>query len=106
MNVLKSSGEVRLLAALISFLALAACGQQDQPAAMTAADDVALPDKVPVTTSSQEARILYVEGLALADNLHFIEANEAFAKAVEIDPEDKQSARNLTTLRELRGKFF
>ena len=33
-------------------------------------------------------------------------ATEHFKKAVEIDPEDKQSARNLTTLRELRGKFF
>ena len=83
MPVLESPGDVRLLAILISCCAFAACGQQQQPAA---SGEAALPDKVPVTTDSAEARAWYDEGIALADNLHFIEANQAFAKAVEIDP--------------------
>jgi tetratricopeptide (TPR) repeat protein len=86
MPVYKSPGDVRLLAILISLLALAACGQQQQPDATTTVEEAALPDKVPVTTDSGAARTLYDEGLSLADNLHFLEANQAFARAVEVDP--------------------
>jgi len=106
MNGLGSTGDVRLLPVLIVFLALAACGQQDQTAATTVADEAALPDKVPVTTSSDEARALYAEGIALADNLHFIEANQAFAKAVEIDRDFAMGYLRLAQSSQSAAAFF
>lgn len=86
MKVLKLSGGIRLPVILVAILIIAACGQQEAPPAAADVAEPALQDKVPVTTQSDEARTLYEEGLALADNLHFLEANETFAKAVEIDP--------------------
>lgn len=90
MNALKSLLELRLVPFFLVLLALAACGQPEQPAPESAeestAEEVVLGDKVPVTTSSAEARAYYEEALVLADNLHFVEANAAFAKAVEADP--------------------
>ncbi len=86
MNVYKSTGHARVPAILTALFLLAACGQQEQSSATSETEDSALPDRVPVTTVSDEARVLYGAGLALADNLHFLEANETFAKAVEIDP--------------------
>lgn len=90
MPALKSLSDLRLVPVLFALLALAACGQSEQsapePAEESAAEEVVLGEKVPVTTSSAEARAYYEEGLALADNLHFVEANAKFAKAVEADP--------------------
>ena len=90
MSAFKSAGDVRLLPILFTLLSVAACGQQDQavtePAEESAAEEAVLTEKVPVTTSSEDARAYYEEGLALADNLHQVEANEAFAKAVAADP--------------------
>jgi tetratricopeptide (TPR) repeat protein len=90
MKTLKSLADFRLFLLCFAALLVTACGQRDQ-ATTEAADDgaaaeVSRPDKVPVTTSSDEARAYYDEGLALADNLHAVEANAAFAKAVAADP--------------------
>jgi len=41
--------------------------------------------KVPITTSSDEARALYVEGRDLSERLRAVEARERFSKAVELD---------------------
>lgn len=87
MRVFESPGDARLLAVLISSIALAACGQQETPETTPNVAETVLPDKVPVTTQSEEARALYEQGLAFADNLQLVEANERFASAVEIDPE-------------------
>jgi TolA-binding protein len=90
MNMLKSFGGLRLLLLCFAAFAVTACGQRDQAATEVAdegaAAEMTRSDKVPVTTSSDEARALYDEGLALADNLHFVEANAAFQKAVAADP--------------------
>ena len=105
MNVLKSPGDFRLLAILFALFALTACGQQEQPASEVA-DESSLPDKVPVTTSSDEARALYEEGIALADNLHFIDANAAFAKAVKIDREFAMAYLRLAQSSQSAAAFF
>ena len=105
MNMLKSPGDVRLLAILVALFALASCGQQEQSAS-EGAGETTIADKVPVTTSSDEARALYEEGLALADNLHFIEANEAFAKAVEIDPGFAMGYLRLAQTSQSAAAFF
>ena len=90
MFTFKSLFNLRILPFLFACLTLAACGQSEQPAPElaeeSAAEEVVLTEKVPVTTASAEARASYEEGLALADNLHVVEANAAFAKAVEADP--------------------
>ena len=110
MNALKPPGDVRLLPILLALCALAACGQQDQsasdPAEESAAGEAALTEKVPVTTSSDEARALYEKGLALADNLHFIEANEAFAGSVEIDPDFAMGYLRLAQTSQSAAAFF
>ncbi len=43
-------------------------------------------DEVPITTSSKEARDLFVEGRTLAEYWHLEKANELLTQAVEIDP--------------------
>ncbi len=75
---LKTLRPVVICAAALLF---AACGQQEQPAAEAAAE------KVPVTTASESARDLYMQGQALLDDLHFLEAHDKFAEAVEADAE-------------------
>jgi hypothetical protein len=90
MNALESLRDVRLILLCFAACAVTACGPQEQattePADEGAAAEMTRPDKVPVTTSSDEARAYYDEGLALFDNLHFVDANAAFQKAVEADP--------------------
>jgi len=75
---LKTLRPVAICAAALLFVA---CGQQEQPAAEAAAE------KVPVTTASESARDLYMQGQALLDDLHFLDANEQFTQAVEADTE-------------------
>lgn len=43
--------------------------------------------EVPITTGSDEARALYLEGRALLDDLHFTDAHTKFLAAVEADPD-------------------
>ncbi len=90
MKTLRIPRDLRLLLLCCAVFAVAACGQREQATTEaideSAPAEVALTDKVPVTTSSDEARALYEEGLALADNLHGAEANQKFAEAVAADP--------------------
>lgn len=47
--------------------------------------------KMPVSTTSEEARRLFLEGRALADNLRGTDGREAFRRAVELDPDFGQA---------------
>ena len=77
---------LRPLAVCVATLLIAACGRQDQPAAEVDTGDVVEPAvKVSITTSSDQARELYLQGRALLDDLHVTEANEVFAQAVQAD---------------------
>jgi superkiller protein 3 len=88
----------RRLAAIALFLVAAGCGQQKAPdeaaapekKAETPAEKVEAPAavaKVAVTTASDEARAAFEEGRALLDGLKFVDANAAFRRAVELDPD-------------------
>ena len=44
-------------------------------------------DEVPITTTSQEARKLFIEGRELAEFWQAEKANALFKRAIEIDPE-------------------
>lgn len=110
MTTLKSPGIFRLMLMCIAACAMTACGQQDQAATESvdesAPAEMARSEKVPVTTSSEEARAYYDEGLALFDNLHFVEANQAFAKAVEADPGFAMAYRGLAQTSQSAAAFF
>jgi tetratricopeptide (TPR) repeat protein len=110
MYALKSLLNFRFLAFLFAWLTLAACGQSEQPAPEpteeSTAEEVVLTEKVPVTTASAEARAYYEEGLALADNLHLVEANAAYARAVEADPNFAMGYLRLAQSSQTAAAFF
>ncbi len=110
MKTLKSFVDFRLLLLCFAAIAVTACGQREQaatePVDEGAAAEVSRPDKVPVTTSSGEARGLYDAGLALADNLHFVEANSIFAQAVEADPGFAMGYLRLAQTSQTAAAFF
>ena len=110
MNTIKSLGNLRLLFLCFAACAIIACGQRDQATTEAvdegAATEMSRSEKVPVTTSSDEARALYDEGLALADNLHFVEANQVFAKAVEADPGFAMGYFRLAQTSQTAAAFF
>lgn len=110
MNTFESFGNFRLMLLCFAGCAVAACGPQEQATTESADEGAAAEmiraEKVPVTTSSDEARALYDEGLALADNLHFVEANEVFAKAVEADPDFAMGYVRLAQTSQTAAAFF
>jgi tetratricopeptide (TPR) repeat protein len=71
-----------LLAGALAVL-LAGCGQPGQDATQESSDSAAA--KIPVTTTSDEARELYMQGLNLSDDLHLADANDVFQQAVAVD---------------------
>ncbi len=110
MNTFESFGSFRLMLLCIAGCAVAACGPQEQATTESAdegaAAEMTRTEKVPVTTSSDEARALYDEGLALADNLHFVEADAVFAKAVEADPDFAMAYVRLAQTSQTVASFF
>jgi len=110
LNALKLLGESRLILLCFAACAVSACGQQEQattePAGEGAAAEMTRTEKVPVTTSSDEARAWYDEGLALADNLHFVDAAAAFTKAVEADPGFAMAYLRLAQISQSAAAFF
>lgn len=84
---------VRVLHAPIVILlaiGLAACGQSEPPATNAAEDaaaaTAATATKIPITTSSEEARASLLEGRTLLDNLRRTESRAKFEQAVKHDP--------------------
>ena len=66
---------LRPFALCVVALLFAACGQQESATTEEASADAPMSAaKVAVTTSSDEARALYMEGQALSDDLHAVEA--------------------------------
>ena len=65
----------------LSLVALAGC----QPAPAPEVEEATV-EKIPVTTSSEKARELFLEGRALNDKLRATDAHEYFTQAVEADP--------------------
>jgi len=98
---------LRPFAMCVVALLFAACGQQEQAATDEASADAAMAGgKVAITTSSDEARALYLEGQALGDDLHGVEAQEKFAQAVEADPAFAMAYYNLAFSSQTTAEFF
>jgi tetratricopeptide (TPR) repeat protein len=86
MKMITSFRILRPWAVYVAALLIVACGQQDQPVVEVDTGAVAEPPaKVSITTASDEARELYLQGRALLDNLQLAEANEVFVQAVQAD---------------------
>lgn len=97
-----------LLALCLAVMTFAACGQQEQ-AATDAADESSAAQtsvKIPITTSSAEARELYNQGRALADDRHNVRAHALFAQAVEEDPEFSMAYFMLANTAQTTANFF
>jgi tetratricopeptide (TPR) repeat protein len=91
----------------VTALLLAACGQQDQPAVEVDTGVVAEPPaKVSITTASDEARELYLQGLTLLDNLQIAAANEVFAQAVLVDDSFAMGYLRLAQSSQSTAAFF
>ena len=110
MKTLRFTGDPCLMLLCFAAFAVTACGQREQAAPEAvdegAAMEMAMSDKVPVTTSSDEARAYYEEGLALADNLHAVEANQKFAQAVQADPGFAMGYLRLAQTSQSAAAFF
>ena len=84
---------------------LVACGQSDQAGDESSAVDRAAA-KVPVTTTSDEARDLYMQGRALLDDLRVVDANELFAQAVEADEDFAMGYFMVATTSQTAAELF
>lgn len=84
MKITSHENGTRAVLVFAALLLLCACGQKDEP---TTKQDAAVISEVPITTSSDDARELYLEGRGLLDDLHFVDAHEKFVQAVEKDPD-------------------
>ncbi len=72
-----------VLAVVLAIVSVSGCAPP-QPRAVT--EEATTAEKIPMTTTSEEARALYVEGRELADKLRNTDANGYFVQAIEKDP--------------------
>ena len=89
MKITSYQNGTRAALAFAALLLLCACGQKDESTTMPDAvkPEAAVTSEVPITTSSDEARELYLEGRGLLDDLHFVDAHDKFIQAIEKDPD-------------------
>jgi tetratricopeptide (TPR) repeat protein len=110
MNHFRVPGARAVFCIVLVALGLGACGKSPEPAQDQAADSAArlavAKVKVPVTTSSEQARALFLEGRTLADDLHFLEAREKFLAAVAEDPEFAMAHLMLANTAQTAAQFF
>jgi tetratricopeptide (TPR) repeat protein len=66
----------------------------------------AVQDKIPVTTSSEEARKAYFEGRELADNLRLTNSIEHFDRAIALDPDFALAYLNRAGVSGTAKEFF
>ena len=83
--MIKSVCAKNVLMLCAAAMLVGACGRE-QGADEAATAEAQQSGKVPVTTASDEARDLYLQGLSMFDSLLITEANALFREAVETDP--------------------
>ena len=62
--------------------------------------------KVPITTSSEEARAAYLQGRGLVDGLRLTDANAHFVRATELDPTFAMAWMSVATTAATAPEFF
>ena len=101
----------RAALAIAGLLLVSACGQKQEattPAAQPVAKaaKAAMSGEIPITTSSEEARALFLEGRALLENLYRTEAFEKFVAATAADPGFATAHVLAATTAPSTGEFF
>ncbi len=101
---------LRALVLCLFAIGLTACGRQEpsetEPVEDAAVAAVTVPAKIPVTTSSEEARALFEEGRRLLDNLRVAESRPKFQQAVEKDPSFATGYVFLANSAQTAAQFF
>jgi tetratricopeptide (TPR) repeat protein len=90
MKIFNYQAGVRATLAVAALLLVSACGQKQEATTAPAAEPEMKAEasaEVPITTTSDEARALFMEGRALLDGLHFTDAHAKFVAATEADPD-------------------
>ena len=90
MNFSSYKTGVGTMLAISAMLLVAACGQKQEATTTPVAEPEMKAEaatEVPITTESDEARALFLEGRALLDDLHFTDAHAKFVAAAEADPD-------------------
>ena len=97
----------------LALLLSAGCGQEqatepmaDAPKPAAEAMQEPAGEKVVITTSSDEAMTLYMQGRAMQENLHFTDATEAFAAAVAADPGFAMGYYGIAVTSQTPAEFF
>ena len=109
MKVLNYQAGVRATLAVAALLLVSACGQKQEATTAPAAKPemkAAMSAEVPITTSSKEARALFLEGRTLLDNLHRTEAHDKFVAAVAADPDFARGHVLVAYTALSRGEYF
>lgn len=109
MKAFFDTAQLRLACCAFAVLALGACGQGEPPADTAATEAPAgetVQEKMPITTSSDAARALYLEGRALADNLHAVAAREKFVAALDADPDFALAYQGMAISSQTTAQFF
>ena len=90
MRTYRLSSLSSLLAAAAVLVGMTGCAQKEAPAPAASAEATtpkpAGDGKVPITTSSPEAKAEYEQGRTLVDNLKITDAAPHFQRAIELDP--------------------
>ena len=95
-------------ALLISALTFAACDPAEPhgPASSTAPEATAKNGKIPVTTSSEEARKEFLAGRDLAEKLRNTDSIAHFDKAISLDPNFALAELNRANVSPIAKEFF
>lgn len=104
MNAPKPGRALRVLIPCLMILVVAACGRQDDAA--TEAVEAAAAAKVPITTSSDEAREAFLTGRGLLVDFHITESRPYFEQAVELDANFAMAYVLLAASSPIGAKFF
>lgn len=102
-SIARSLAAVGLLVSL-----LAACGQSSQDATngSEGSRSTTAAAKIPVTTASDEALELYMQGQNLSDDLRIVDANDLFQQAVAVDDSFAMGHVMIATTAQSNEEFF
>src|ERR1043165_610149 len=100
---LKRSGSLALLLGILIF---AGCQQAESSRANPASDATAKSGKIPVTTSSEEARKEYLAGRDLQEKLRITDSIAHFDKAISLDPGFALAELNRANVSPTAKEFF
>jgi tetratricopeptide (TPR) repeat protein len=96
-----------LILGVAAGLATAGCAKKEAPAPAASAEATPVGGgKIPITTSSEEARAEFLRGRDLSEKLKITDSNAHFQKAVSLDPNFALAELSLANSAPTGGEFF